>query len=71
MQVTTRSYAEQISYRLTKKCPHKIKSGFFEFKLFPSKKKFHETFQVFPTDKPIISKSGFLVLTPLSTKTAK
>ena len=68
MHVTTGSYTEQISYRLTKKSPQKIKSRFCEFKLFPSKKKFHETFHVFPTDKPFISKFGFSVLTLLSTK---
>ena len=55
-------------YGCPKKFPQKIKSRFCEFKLFPSKKKFHETCHVFPTDKPFISKSGFSVLTPFSTK---
>ena len=68
MQATTGWYSEQIFYWLTKKSPQKIKCRFCEFKLFLSKKKFHETFHVFTIDKPFISKSGFSVLTPLSTK---
>ena len=53
-----------------KKGPQKIKSKFFEIKLFPSKEKFHETSHVFLTDKPstLNVERGFSVLTLLLRK---
>ena len=48
--------------------PSPPKSWFCDIKLFPSKKAFHETFHVSPTDKPCNSKCWFSVLTLLLTK---